>query len=147
MERRLINPTRAPRRPTDPHSTDPAPNVKAAAEHGLYAPAYEHDACGVSFVVDLHGRRSHRLVQQALTSLCNLEHRGATGAEENSGDGAGILVGVPDRFLRSVIGAELPPAGHYAAGIGFLPRDDGDARAVSDAIEDLILDEGLCTIA
>jgi glutamate synthase (NADPH/NADH) large chain len=147
MERRLINPTRAPRRPTDPHPTDPAPNVKAAAEHGLYAPAYEHDACGVSFVVDLHGRRSHRLVQQALTSLCNLEHRGATGAEENSGDGAGILVGVPDRFLRSVIGAELPPAGHYAAGIGFLPRDDGDARAVSDAIEDLVLDEGLCTIA
>ncbi|MBK9560420.1 MAG: glutamate synthase large subunit [Candidatus Microthrix subdominans] len=147
MERRLINPTRAPRRPTDPHPTDPAPNVKAAAEHGLYAPAYEHDACGVSFVVDLHGRRSHRLVQQALTSLCNLEHRGATGAEENSGDGAGILVGVPDRFLRSVVGTELPPAGHYAAGIGFLPRDDGDARAVTDAIEDLVLDEGLCTIA
>jgi len=82
-------------------------------------------------------------VQQALTSLCNLEHRGATGAEENSGDGAGILVGVPDRFLRSVVGTELPPAGHYAAGIGFLPRDDGDARAVTDAIEDLVLDEGL----
>ncbi|MCB1026848.1 MAG: hypothetical protein KDB24_03675, partial [Microthrixaceae bacterium] len=67
---------------------------RAAASSGLYAPEFEHDACGVSFVVDLHGRRSHRLVQQALYSLENLEHRGATGAEPDSGDGAGILIQV-----------------------------------------------------
>ncbi|MFM7069653.1 MAG: hypothetical protein ACKOYM_09360, partial [Actinomycetes bacterium] len=62
------------------------------AATGLYRPEFEHDACGVSFVVDMHGRKSQRLVAQALTSLCNLDHRGATGAEPNTGDGAGILV-------------------------------------------------------
>ena len=77
---------------------------------GLYRPEYEHDACGVSFVVDLHGRRSHDLVTKALTSLCNLDHRGATGAEANTGDGAGVLVQVPDEFLRAVVDFELPAA-------------------------------------
>ena len=118
-----------------------------AAAHGLYAPDYEHDACGVSFVVDLQGRRSHRLVQQALTSLENLEHRGATGAEENTGDGAGILIGVPDRLIRAVVEAELPEAGHYAVGIGFLPTDPTAARAATDHIEALVADEGLRTVA
>ena len=118
-----------------------------AAAHGLYAPDYEHDACGVSFVVDLQGRRSHRLVQQALTSLENLEHRGATGAEENTGDGAGILIGVPDRLIRAVVDAELPEAGHYAVGIGFLPTDPTAARAATDHIEALVADEGLRTVA
>ena len=87
---------------------------------GLYRPENEHDACGVSFVVDLHGRRSHRLVQQALTSLCNLDHRGATGAEVNTGDGAGLLLQVPDEFFREVVGFELPSAGSYAVGTAFL---------------------------
>ncbi|MEZ5381329.1 MAG: glutamate synthase large subunit [Microthrixaceae bacterium] len=118
-----------------------------AAASGLYAPQFEHDACGVSFVVDLHGRRSHELVSQALTSLLNLEHRGATGAEPNSGDGAGILIGVPDEFLRAVVDHDLPPEGEYAVGIGFLPRESGPAQAVSEYIESLVVDEGLLTVA
>ncbi|MGH9135596.1 MAG: glutamate synthase large subunit [Acidimicrobiales bacterium] len=100
---------------------------------GLYDPAYEHDACGVGFVADLHGRRSHRLVDLGLRTLCNLDHRGATGAEANVGDGAGILLQVPDRFLRAVVDFDLPPAGSYAVGIAFLPRGDADATAAATA--------------
>ncbi len=97
---------------------------------GLYQPQFEHDACGVSFVVDMHGRRSHDLVQMGLDSLCHLEHRGASGAEVNTGDGAGILLQVPDRFYRAVVGFELPEAGAYATGIGFLPTGSEDAARV-----------------
>ena len=93
------------------------------SKQGLYDPRFEHDACGVSFVADLHGRASHRMVELGLQSLCHLDHRGATNAEVNVGDGAGILIQVPDRFLRAVSGLDLPPAGEYATGIGFLPRD------------------------
>ena len=69
-------------------------------KQGLYDPQYEHDACGVGFVVDLKGRQSHDLARKGLQILCNLEHRGASGSEKNTGDGAGILVQTPDRFLR-----------------------------------------------
>ena len=69
---------------------------------GLYDPAFEHDACGVAMVVDMHGRRSRDIVDHAITALLNLEHRGAAGAEPHSGDGAGIMLQVPDRFLRAV---------------------------------------------
>ncbi len=110
---------------------------------GLYRPEFEHDACGVSFVVDLHGRRSHELVARGLTSLCNLEHRGATGAEENTGDGAGILIQVPDAFLRAVLDVELPAAGHYAIGIAFLPADPAEADAAVAAVEKICHEEGL----
>ena len=89
---------------------------------GLYDPAYEHDSCGVGFVVDMHGRASHRMVELGISSLCHLDHRGATGAEANVGDGAGILTQVPDAFMREVAGVELPPAGSYAVGCAFLPR-------------------------
>ena len=78
---------------------------------GLYNPAYEHDACGVAMVVDMHGRRSRDIVDKAITALLNMEHRGAAGAEPNSGDGAGILLQVPDAFLRAVVDFELPPEG------------------------------------
>ena len=88
---------------------------------GLYRPEFEHDACGVSFVVDMHGRRSHAMVRMGLQSLCNLEHRGASGAEPNTGDGAGILIQVPDRLYRQVVDFALPEAGRYATGIAFLP--------------------------
>ena len=98
---------------------------------GLYHPDQEHDACGVSFVCDLHGRPSHDLVQKGLTSLCNLDHRGATGAEVNTGDGAGILVQVPDAFFRGVLPFELPAKGHYAVGTGFLPADAAAAIMAS----------------
>ncbi len=109
---------------------------------GLYHPDQEHDACGVSFVCDLHGRPSHDLVAKALTSLCNLDHRGATGAEVNTGDGAGILVQVPDAFFRSVLPFELPAVGHYAVGIGFLPSDGPDADAAAAGIEKICAEEG-----
>jgi glutamate synthase (NADPH/NADH) large chain len=96
---------------------------------GLYDPRFEHDACGVSFVADLRGRRSHRIVELGLSALCNLDHRGALGADEGTGDGAGILIQVPDRFFRSVVDFELPPAGYYGTGMAFLPQDPHAATA------------------
>src|SRR4051812_46628035 len=116
-------------------------------KQGLYDPAFEHDACGVGFVVDMHGRPSHRMVELGISSLCHLDHRGATGAEANVGDGAGILVQVPDRFLREVVDAELPPAGSYAVGCAFLPRDAGEHAAAIDAIEKIVADEDLRVVA
>jgi glutamate synthase (NADPH/NADH) large chain len=110
---------------------------------GLYDPRFEHDACGVSFVVDMHGRKSHRMVELGLSSLCNLDHRGATNAEPNVGDGAGILIQVPDRFLREVAGIDLPEAGSYAVGMAFLPREAQAERAAMEAIAKLADDEGL----
>ncbi|MCU4184580.1 glutamate synthase large subunit [Acidiferrimicrobium sp. IK] len=110
---------------------------------GLYRPDFEHDACGVAFVVDMHGRRSHRMVRMGIDSLCHMEHRGASGAEVNTGDGAGILIQVPDAFYRAVLPFELPPAGDYATGIAFLPSDPSDARAARDAIDKVVLAEGL----
>ena len=113
------------------------------APQGLYDPSNEHDACGVSFIVDLHGRRTHDLVAAAYGALCNLEHRGAQGAEVNTGDGAGILLQVPDRFLREVVDFDLPEAGSYAVGIAFLPADDVLRRAAVDDIERICREEGL----
>ncbi|HWH32328.1 MAG TPA: glutamate synthase large subunit [Egibacteraceae bacterium] len=113
---------------------------------GLYRPEFEHDACGVSFVVDLKGRRSHDIVSQGVTALCNLEHRGASGAEVNTGDGAGILIQVPDRFLREVAGFALPEAGAYAVGTAFLPADATEAKAAAAAIEKLAADEGVTVL-
>ena len=92
---------------------------------GLYDPAHEHDACGVGFVVDIKGRRSHTIVRQALSVLINLLHRGACGCEANTGDGAGILIQIPDTFLRREcgrLGIPLPPAKEYGCGLVFLPR-------------------------
>src|SRR6059036_993953 len=88
---------------------------------GLYDPAHEHDACGVGFVVDIKGRRSHTIVRQALAVLINLLHRGACGCEANTGDGAGILIQIPDKFLRRECGPwaiPLPPARASAAASG-----------------------------
>ncbi|MBM3675858.1 MAG: glutamate synthase subunit alpha, partial [Actinobacteria bacterium] len=113
---------------------------------GLYDPRFEHDACGVAFVVDLHGRASHERVRQGLTALCNLEHRGASGCEVNTGDGAGILIQIPDRFLRDQI-ADLPPAGAYATGIAFLPADPVAADAALAVIEKIVADEDLRIVA
>jgi len=95
--------------------------------HGLYDPRQEHDACGVGFVVDMKGRKSHQIIQEALQVLENLDHRGACGCEVNTGDGAGILIQTPDRFLRRIAqekGLTLPPQGDYAAGMVFLPQED-----------------------
>ncbi|MCK4974930.1 MAG: glutamate synthase subunit alpha, partial [Sulfurimonas sp.] len=94
-------------------------------KEGLYDPEFEHDACGVGFVAHLKGKASHDIVQKGLTLLANLEHRGAVGAEKNSGDGAGILTQMPDKFLRRVLkedGIDLPEFGHYGIGVVFLPK-------------------------
>ena len=116
------------------------------ATHGLYDPRYEHDSCGVSFVADVKGRKTNALVATALGALCNLEHRGATGAEANTGDGAGILLQIPDRFLREVAGFELPAAGHYAVGLAFLPVDEEERNKACSAIETIAGDEGLVVL-
>ncbi|MGW7286993.1 glutamate synthase large subunit [Streptomyces sp. NPDC054847] len=116
------------------------------APQGMYDPRNEHDACGVGFVATLTGVASHELVEQALTVLRNLEHRGATGSEPDSGDGAGILLQVPDAFLREVTAFELPQAGSYAVGIAFLPADaEGNETAVSK-IETIAGEEGLTVL-
>lgn len=115
----------------------------AVPSGGLYAPDFEHDACGVAMVADLSGRRNHGIVSRALTALLRLEHRGARGAEDNTGDGAGILIQIPDEFFRAVAGFELPSAGGYAAGTAFLPVDRAAADAAVAKIDALAAEEGL----
>ncbi|RKT56808.1 glutamate synthase large subunit [Saccharothrix australiensis] len=110
---------------------------------GLYDPAAERDACGVAMVADIEGRRSHAIVVDALTALANLEHRGAAGAEPTSGDGAGILLQLPDAFLRSAVDFELPAAGAYAAGIAFLPPDEAERGKAQALAERIAEEEGL----
>src|SRR5699024_3178709 len=90
---------------------------------GLYNPAFEKDAFGLAMVATLRGTAGHDIIELALTALRNLEHRGAVGSDAGTGDGAGILTQMPDAFLRAVTDFELPPAGEYAAGMVFLPRD------------------------
>ncbi|WP_328479001.1 glutamate synthase large subunit [Actinoplanes sp. NBC_00393] len=108
----------------------------------MYDPAYERDACGVAFVADIHGRRSHDVVAKGLSALIRLDHRGARGAEQNTGDGAGIMIQVPDEFYRAVTGFDLPPAGSYAAGLAFLPTDPDDAARAIKVFEKYVLVEG-----
>ena len=113
---------------------------------GLYDPRFEHDACGVSFVVDVHGRASHRIVSLGLGALCNMEHRGATGAEPDTGDGAGVLLQVPHGFLAAVTNLPLPAAGRYGTGLAFLPVDEADRRAAVAGIERIAREEGLVVL-
>ena len=110
---------------------------------GMYNPAFEHDSCGVAMVVDMHGRRSRAIVDKAITALLNLEHRGAAGAEPHSGDGAGIMLQVPDAFLRAVVDFELPAEGAYATGMAFLPQSARDAAAACESVEKIVQAEGL----
>ncbi len=114
-------------------------------KQGLYDPRYEHDACGVGFVVDLKGRRSHALVEQAVQVLLNLEHRGACGAEKNTGDGAGILLQTPHAFLAAEcerLNIELPRAGRYGVGMVFLPTDAESRAQCEQAFEKFVREEG-----
>jgi glutamate synthase (NADPH/NADH) large chain len=110
---------------------------------GLYDPAQERDACGVAFIASLTGVPTHEVVAQALTALRHMDHRGASGAEPDSGDGAGILIRVPDAFLRAVLPFALPAAGAYAVGMAFLPVEP-DARSQAEAqIEQIAREEGV----
>lgn len=113
---------------------------------GLYDGLHEHDACGVAFVATMTGEPSHAIVAQALTALRNLEHRGAAGAEPNSGDGAGILMQVPDRFFREVVDFDLPARHGYAVGTAFVPGDDEQVAKTRRRIEEIAAEEGLAVL-
>ena len=115
-------------------------------EHSLYDSRFEHDACGVGFVADLRAGGGHDVVASALRVLCNLEHRGAAGADPDTGDGAGILTQIPDAFFRAVTGLGLPEAGSYAAGLAFLPVDPAERARVFALVADLAADEGLTVL-
>src|SRR3954467_9471420 len=113
---------------------------------GLFDPADEKDSCGVGFIADIKNRKSHQLVEDALAILCNLEHRGAVGADPRAGDGAGILVQTPHKFfLRKAreLGFELPEPGHYAVGAVFLPHDPEWRKVIQDAYAEKVPQEGL----
>ena len=113
---------------------------------GLYNPSYEHDSCGVGFVAHIKGKAARSIVEQGLQVLCNVEHRGATGCETNTGDGAGILLQVPHAFLKrecSQLGFSLPEAGDYGLGMFYLPSDPDDCQASEAAISKVITEEGL----
>src|SRR5246500_4334179 len=114
-----------------------------AATNGLYDSRFEHDACGVGFVADLRARGGHDVVANALRVLCNLEHRGAAGADPDTGDGAGILTQLPDAFFRAVTGFLLPEAGGYAVGLAFPPIEEAARAAACAEVADLAADEGL----
>jgi len=103
--------------------------------HGLYDPRYEHDACGVALVARLDNVASHEVVEKALTALENLEHRGAAGADKHTGDGAGILLQMPDRFFRGVLDFELPPVGQYGVAMCFLPQDPARREKLEHLLE------------
>ncbi len=122
-------------------TTTPANTPPGAV--GLYDPRNEHDSCGVSFVANLRGIPSNELVVTGLTALTNLEHRGATGAEPDTGDGAGILLQVPDALYRAVVDFELPAAGAYATGIAFLPADAVAREKAESGIDAAMADVGL----
>src|SRR3954464_10796259 len=109
--------------------------LKPPTAHGLYDPTYEHDACGVALVARLDNVSSHEVVEKALTALDNLEHRGAAGADKHTGDGAGILLQMPDRFFRGVVDFELPPAGQSGGAMFSPPRDDARREKLEQMLE------------
>ncbi|MBF0386961.1 MAG: glutamate synthase large subunit [Candidatus Omnitrophica bacterium] len=115
------------------------------SKQGLYDPQFEHDACGVGFVADIQGRKSHDIVRQGLQVLENLSHRGACGCDPLTGDGAGILLQMPDQFLRKAAkaeGFELPAAGDYACGLVFLPGETQSCNIIEEWVEQIIREEG-----
>src|SRR3712207_235441 len=102
---------------------------------GLYDPRYEHDACGVAFVARLDNRPTREVIEMGLRALENLEHRGAAGADPLTGDGAGMLVQMPDEFFRQVVDFELPPLGQYGVCVAFLPQDETRRRMLEELLE------------
>jgi len=124
------------------YSATPAPQ-------GLYDPSFERDACGVAAVADIRGRRTHAIVADGLTALINLDHRGAAGADPAVGDGAGILIQVPDRLLRAVAGFPLPTSVDprhgeaYAVGLAFLPPEESMRARAKEMVAEIVADEGL----
>ncbi|MDG2319083.1 MAG: glutamate synthase large subunit [Rhodospirillaceae bacterium] len=127
------------------HQRSALSGIKMPEKQGLYDPAQEHDACGVGFVANFKGAQSHEILQQGLRILENLEHRGAVGADELAGDGSGILIQIPDAFLReetAKLGFVLPTAGDYAVGMVFLPKDAAKRRVCEEFVEKFVFAEG-----
>jgi glutamate synthase (NADPH) large chain len=117
-----------------------------ASGFGLFDPALEKDSCGVGFIADIKGRKSHKIVEDALTILVNLEHRGAVGADPRAGDGAGILVQMPHKFIAkkaAEIGIKLPPPGHYAVGALFMPHEEAWRAEIMDTYAKIAAREGM----
>ena len=140
-----MNPSHRDRQPSTASLT-PRRSPGLPPKQGLYDPFFEHEACGVGFVVDMHGRKSHRMVADALQVLRNLDHRGASGAEINTGDGAGILIQMPHKFLAEVckpLRFTLPEAGQYGCGLVFLPRNASIRRKIEERFEQVVQSEGL----
>src|SRR4051794_25605623 len=140
-----------PSEPSDgaarPPTRRPPMPERPSGRIGLYDPTYEHDACGVAMVAKLDAIPSHETVERAIVALENLEHRGAAGAAPNPGDGAGILLQLPDEFLRGVIDAELPPLGAYGVCMCFLPREAERRAELEQLLEQTVADEGQRVIA
>src|SRR5665647_1434915 len=116
------------------------------AKQGLYDPQFEHDACGVGFVANIKGKKSHEIVRQALEILVNLDHRGATGSEPNTGDGAGILMQMPVSFLRGVcapLGITLPEPFQYGVGMVFTSPRAPERNSARHILEKILVEEGV----
>src|SRR5580693_9068982 len=119
--------------------------ISAPPAQGLYDPQFEHDACGLGFVVHMKGKKSHQMVTDALKILVNLDHRGACGCEANTGDGAGILIQVPHEFLSAQaekLGFKLPAPAQYGVGQLFLPKNPADREKVKAEVAKIITTEG-----
>ncbi|HON29638.1 MAG TPA: glutamate synthase subunit alpha, partial [Ottowia sp.] len=119
--------------------------VLAAATGGLYRPTHEHDACGVGFIAHIKGHKTHDIVERGLQILHNLDHRGAVGADKLMGDGAGILIQIPDEFYRAEMAAQgvsLPPPGEYGVGMIFLPKEHASRLACEHELERAVRAEG-----
>src|SRR5215467_5167701 len=128
------------------HADDAAACAQGLTPQGLYDPALEKDSCGVGFIADIKGKKSHKLIEDALAILCNLEHRGAVGADPRAGDGAGILVQIPHKFFAKKadrLGFSLPKPGEYAVGALFMPRDPGWRQVIRDIYSQMIKREGM----
>src|SRR5262249_48200945 len=126
----------------DDSSESQLPANTLPAKHGLYDPRNEKDSCGVSIVAHIKGKPSHQIVLDALTALRNMEHRGACGCEVNTGDGAGILTGIPYKFVSKVakeeLGVTLPEKGKFGTGLVFLPPDENDREKCKAAFNRVI---------
>jgi glutamate synthase domain-containing protein 1 len=136
VDARISKPVVSP--PLEQEGADVAPR----GDTGLYAGDYEHDACGVCFVARLDAVPQHETMQRALTALENLEHRGAAGADPNTGDGAGILMQLPDPFFRGVVGEALPPSGRYGVAMCFLPQDAKRRGELESRLQAIAEEEG-----
>ena len=124
-------------------------NLPKPVKQGLYDPTFEHDACGVGMVANIKGVKSHQIVSKALEALVNLGHRGAAGADPETGDGAGILIQIPDEFFRAESknwGVDLPAPGKYGVGMTFIPNNNGSPDQYMAIIEETIKASGMSLI-